>query len=220
MTGDPVSGPSVPGMGPLGAAESGTDTVPLAGGSPLAGLRGRLREKQIKTTVDIPLPAALEKEIAVRYRALTWEKEDEIRERNAERDDRRRRIEREMDELINACDCILHRSGDGWVPLTDDGRKVRFDRRLAGALDIPSGGTGGQAVDTHVIVRGLFAVAAGGLAEPPDGVSAQELWEQALAHADHLIDVHHTQFMVWLKGGADVNDAGVRGELAEELLGE
>lgn len=191
----------------------GTATVPEAAGSPLAALRQKLHDKQHATTVDIPLPGALSEELAVRYHAIVWERDQEIRERERPAAGRRRNIEIYMDELINACDCFLVPGAEGkWEPLDVDGKQVRFDRNLADGLGIPHGAQGGQPVDTHVIARGVFALAAGGR-DPGD----MERWEQALARADHLLDTHHTAFTAWLKGGADI---GLEGPMGEEFLGE
>jgi hypothetical protein len=174
--------------------------------SPLAGIRERLAEKRVAVTQDVPLPEALEDELAVRYQPLPYEKAEQIRGRND------KALDAAMDVLINACRCILYRVGDKWEPLEQDGKLVRFDRRLAAALGIPDGAEGGQAVDTRLILRGVFALAAGG--KSPE----HEDWPAALVRADHLINMTNTVYSVWLGGGGNL---GVEQELLdEEALGE
>jgi hypothetical protein len=182
-------------------------------GSPLAAIRQAVEAKQVKTTMDLELPGALEGHLAVRYHAISWEKSEAIRERYEEADAPDARLLMLMDHLINACDSLLVREGGRWVPLLHEGRKVRFDATLAANLGVPDGAVEGTA-DTHVICRGLFAAAAGGLSAPEDGVSQEEHWEQALERADHLIETVHRVFGMWMKGGAEV------GLAAEEALGE
>jgi hypothetical protein len=186
--------------------------------SPLAGLRARLKDKQLATTIDIPLPAALEEELAVRFHALAWERSEKIA--GQDRPGPRAKVELCIDELVHACECVLVREDGKWVELLDEGRKVRFDSHLAEALGVPGGKVGGQRPDIRLIVRGVFAVAAGGHGEPRDGQTPEELWEAALDHADHLIDAFHTQYRIWLRGGIDLNDLGAQGRTEEELLGE
>src|SRR4051812_13893773 len=126
----------------------------IAGGAPLAAVRERLAHKQVNTTEDIELPGALEGELAVRYHALGYERAQEIAGRD--RSGPRAGLAQRMDELINACTCILVREGDKWVELAEGGVPVRFDGKLAAALGIPDRTEGDAEVDTHVILRGVF----------------------------------------------------------------
>lgn len=179
-------------------------------GSPLARVRARLAAKQFKTTEDIEFPGALEGELSVRYRVLGYEELEQIRQR--ERSGARASIERQMDELINACRVVLYRDGGKWVELVD-GKPIRFDARLAAALGIPDGSVGEDgAPDTHVILRGVFALAAGG-----KGPDAPE-WEDALKHADHMIETTHSLYHLWLKGGPE--SAGAEQDTLEAMRGE
>lgn len=180
--------------------------------SPLAGIRERLREKQAehKPYVDIPMPGALENELALRHRPLDFPETEKIDQRDVRGD--RAKLERYMSYVIRSCVCVLYREQGRWVELEEGDKPVRIDGRLAAALNIPDGKVGGQPIDTHLILRGLFALAAGGVS--PDD---EQRWERALAHADHMIDAHHTQYMLWLRGGLDIN---AEQEQQEEMLGE
>lgn len=179
-------------------------------GSPLAAIRGRLAEKQFSTTEDIELPGALEGELSIRFRALGYEESERIA--NRERTGPRAGIDHRMSELINACRAVLYKDGDKWAELVEDGKPVRIDARLAAALEIPVSDPPGGEPDTHVILRGLYALAAGG-----KGPDAPE-WQDALTHADHMIETVHTFYRLWLKGGPE--SGGAEQQVAEEMLGE
>jgi hypothetical protein len=179
-------------------------------GSPLAGLRDRIRAKQQRTTVDLEMPGAFEDVLAIRCKPLLTHEVDKISEKYSGQAGATE--QRSMDVLILACDRFLTREGEKWVPLEDDGKPVRFDAKLAESLGIPDGANAQGTPDTHAICRGVFAAAAGALSDPPEGVSADEHEENARIRADHLIASQMLLDMAWLKGGADVG--------AEELLGE
>lgn len=112
--------------------------------SVLARIRRRRESLARDRHIDIDLPG-YGGDVVMRFGPLAWEAIGQIQGRVQKAKGPRRLVDAQADFLIAACREVLFRVGDDLVPIAE-GEDVRFDARLAAALNLTEFAASARAV--------------------------------------------------------------------------
>jgi hypothetical protein len=158
--------------------------------SALADLRARHEAVKQETHVDLDIPG-YGGELVCRYVVMPWTENERLLKKGARTEEYDGQVLDAMcDRLIAACKEFLVRQDGKLVPL-DDTKPVRYEPRLAEALNVDPG----DPPDTRTILKGVFAL------PQPD--------EQRVPY---VISGHDDEYLAWLTGGIERADEEFQGE--------
>jgi hypothetical protein len=174
------------GTGAGAAAPAGDVPAHGSGFSDLDRIRERAAKGPANKTHDLDIPG-FNGELSVRYKVLPFERARAIELERASDPSDWRELRVMMDEMIEACECILVSGEDGqMVPLAGEGgRLVRFDGRLAKGFGI-------DAEEAREVVLGVFAF--------PQSVGRDR--------APYMISQHFEKYLSWLNSARGSTQPG------------